>query len=157
MQTLTLVAAIVLTAGFTGNAAAGEAPDLNRLSWLEGSWAGSKDGIESEEHWTSVNGGALLAMHRDVKDGRMTSFEFLRIATTKEGTFYFGSPNSAPPTPFRVVDMADKRVTFENKTHDFPQRIQYWLDEHDALHARIEGPIKGESVSEEWVWKKVVR
>ena len=61
---------------------------------------------------------------------------------------------SAPPTPFRLVESADKRAVFENKEHDFPQRILYWIDAAGALHARIEGPQDGRTVSEEWVWTR---
>ena len=108
-----------------------------------------------EEYWTSTKGGALLGMHRDVKGDRMTSFEFLRIQSTPEGTFYFASPRSAPPVRFELVSAGERRVMFENKTHDFPQRIEYWLDRTDGLHARIEGPIDGKTVSEEWTWKRM--
>ena len=128
--------------------------DISKLSWLEGLWTGSRNGVEFEERWTSVKGQALLALHREVKNGRMSAFEFLRIDSTKEGVFYFSSPNSAKPTPFKLVELAERRVAFENKTHDFPQRILYWLDGQGALHARIEGSMDGKIASEEWVWTK---
>jgi hypothetical protein len=128
--------------------------DLHRLSWLEGLWTGTKDGVETEERWTSTKGGALLGLHRDVKNGRMVWFEFFRVDTTQDGAFYFASPGAAAATPFRLVSMGDRRVVFENKAHDFPQRILYWLDAEGSLHARIEGPKKGKEVAEEWIWKK---
>jgi hypothetical protein len=139
---------------FIGAAAAAEEVDIHKLAWLEGLWTGTKNGIEMEERWSSTKGGALLGMHRDVKDGRMISYEFLRIGTTKEGAFYFASPRSQAPTPFKLVTLGDKRVVFENNEHDFPKRILYWLDQSGALHARIEGPLKGKEVAEEWVWRK---
>ena len=128
--------------------------DLSRLSWLEGQWAGTRDGVSTEEQWTAPRGGSLLGLHRDVKAERMISFEFLRIETTKDGAFYFASPRSAPPTPFRLVELGDRKVVFENKQHDFPQRILYWLDAAGALHARIEGPQSGKTVGEEWTWTR---
>jgi hypothetical protein len=141
----------VLLVGLCRTAGAG---DVEKLSWLEGRWAGEKDGVAMEEHWTSAAGGALLGLHRDVKGGKVVSWEFLRIGTTPEGTFYFASPRSAPPTPFKLVEATDKRAVFENEAHDFPQRILYWLDEKGALHARIEGPQGGQTVSEEWTWTR---
>ncbi len=134
--------------------AASPSPDVNRLQWLEGRWSGEKDGVTLTEQWTPPVGGALLGVHSDVKGGRLVSWEFLRIDSTAEGTFYFASPRSAPPTAFKLVELDDKRVVFENKQHDFPQRILYWLDAKGALHARIEGPHGGQSVSEEWVWAR---
>lgn len=146
--------AVLSILGVVGTAHSAEEFDLGKLSWLEGIWKGTKDGVAMEEHWSSTAGKALIGMHRDVKNGRMVSFEFLRIDTTQDGAFYFASPRSAPPTPFRLIELRDKRVVFENKEHDFPQRILYWLDERGALHARIEGVYKGKEESEEWVWTK---
>ncbi len=127
---------------------------VESLAWLEGRWQGESGGIAMEEHWTPLRGGALLGMHRDVKGGRMVSFEFLRIQATPEGTFYYASPNSRPPVAFKLVESGERRAVFENKQHDFPQRILYWLDAQGAMHARIEGPQGGTTVSEEWVWTR---
>lgn len=152
-----LIAVAAVPAGFAAPVPGVTTPawDLSRLSWLAGVWTGTQDGVEMEEVWLPPKGGALLGMHRDVRDGRMVSWEFFRIATTESGTFYFTSPRSAPPTLFRLVEMDGRRAVFENKEHDFPQRILYWLDEAGALHARIEGPQGGKTVSEEWTWTKV--
>jgi len=130
------------------------ASDPSRLSWMEGHWTGTTKGVAMEEIWTAPRGGALLGLHRDVRDAKMISFEFIRIDITPEGATYFASPRSKPATPFRAVEWGDKRVVFENKEHDFPQRILYWLDGAGALHARIEGPQGGKTVGEEWTWTK---
>ena len=130
------------------------ADDAQALGWLAGHWAGEKDGVSMEEHWTRAAGGTLLGVHRDVQSGRTLSWEFMRIATTEEGTFYFASPRAAPATAFKLVEAAGRRAVFENLQHDFPQRILYWLDDEGALHARIEGPLQGRAVAEEWVWRR---
>ena len=97
----TMMAAVVavLAAGPFGAAAEG---DVEGLSWMQGRWTGEKDGVTSEEHWTDAAGGAMLGLHRDLKGGRMVSWEFLRIGTTAAGTFYFASPRSKPPTPVQA-------------------------------------------------------
>jgi hypothetical protein len=153
-----MLSAVVLSAGWPAAARVSsqdEAAAVERLAWLEGRWQGESGGVAMEEQWTSVRGGALLGLHRDVKAGRMVSFEFLRIQATPQGTFYYASPNSRPPVAFRLVEAADRRAVFENPEHDFPKRILYWLDAAGALHARIEGPQGGKTVAEEWVWTKV--
>lgn len=53
-----------------------------------------------------------------------------------------------------MIEQGDKRVVFENAEHDFPQRIIYWMSNDGALHAKIEGKIKGEAASEEWTWRR---
>ena len=145
--------AVVMLAGLVQAAPV----DVASLGWLEGRWSGEKDGVFPEELWTGVRGGAVLGLHRDIKGDSVVSWEFFRIAGTKDGVVYFASPRSAPPTPFTLVESGKQRAVFENKQHDFPQRILYWLDAEGAMHARIEGPQAGKTVSEEWVWKKAGR
>lgn len=127
--------------------------EVASLGWLEGRWSGEKDGVFSEELWTGVRGGAVLGLHRDIKGERVVSWEFFRIDATKDGVVYFASPRSAPPTPFTLVESGPQRAVFENKAHDFPQRILYWR-EGAVLRARIEGPMDGKTVSEEWAWTR---
>ena len=49
----------------------------------------------------------------------------------------------------------EKKAVFSNPGHDFPQRIIYWVDGDEALHARIEGEVNEKSKSREWVWKRI--
>lgn len=130
------------------------AHEIERLAWFEGRWEGVSGGTSMEEQWTSLRGGALLGLHRDVKAGRMVSFEFLRIQKTPEGILYFASPRSRPPVAFKLVELGARRAVFENREHDFPQRVLYWIDAAGAMHARIEGPQGGKTVSEEWAWTR---
>ena len=150
----TTLAAVIAFSCVSGAQAQAPASGVENLAWFEGRWEGESDGLTMEEQWTSVRGGALLGVHRDVKGGRMVSFEFLRIEATPEGTFYYASPRSKPPVPFKLVESGATRAVFENRQHDFPQRILYWLDAKGAMHARIEGPQGGKTVSEEWIWTR---
>jgi hypothetical protein len=43
-----------------------------------------------------------------------------------DGIFYIAQPQGNPPTEFRLTESLGNRVVFENKAHDFPQRIVYW-------------------------------
>ena len=149
-----VLALAALPAGGVEPAAAAPNPVVG-LAWLAGSWTGTQDGVASEETWTSPEGGGLVGMHKDVAGGRMISFEFFRIGPADGGGIaYFASPEGAPPTPFRLVELSDRRVVFENSTHDFPQRILYWLDTQGRLHARIEGALDGQPAAEEWRWTR---
>ena len=146
--------ALLLLAGSITMGASGPTPDLSTLQWLAGNWAGSKDGVEMEELWQKPKGNTMLGVHRDVKDGRTVSFEFLRIEATADAITYWASPHGRPATPFKMIEQSDKRVVFENAGHDFPQRIIYWISNDGSLHAKIEGKIKGEPASEEWTWRR---
>ena len=124
-------------------------PKLEDLSWMTGHWAGSSDGWDMEEVWTAPAGGMMLGMHRDVK-GSKASFEFIRIAATKDGVIYFAQPGGKPPTPFKLTEVTSSRAVFSNPEHDFPKRITYTLSD-GRLCARVDGD--GEK-AEEWCWTK---
>jgi hypothetical protein len=147
---------LLVLLGLTMDAAPGPS-GVETLDWMAGSWAGSARGIDAEEIWTAPRGGALLGVHRDVQEGRMSGFEFFRIQADEKGPVYWASPGGRPATAFRLKESGPRRVVFENPEHDFPQRILYWLAEDGALHARVEGTLKGKLESEEWRWTRASR
>jgi hypothetical protein len=130
------------------------APSVDSLAWLAGSWAASDRGVDHEEHWMAPKGGAMVGMHRTVRGGRMVEFEFLRIEAKDGALVYLSMPNGrSPATPFTLKALDGQRVTFENPTHDFPQRVIY-RREGETLHARIEGTENGKPGSMEWSWRR---
>lgn len=150
---------LLLLLGLAPGASVFAAPaprEISALSWLAGSWGGTADGVTSEEHWTSAAGGGLVGMHKDVQSGKMTGFEFLRIEVdAQQRICYVSMPGGAPPTSFCAVEVGERRVVFENREHDFPQRILYWLTADGRLHARIEGPLDGKEAAMEWTWSRL--
>lgn len=119
---------------------------IDDLAFMAGHWTG--EGID--EVWLAPQSGLMTGMNRTVKNSR-ASFEFFRIAATKEGIIYFTQPNGQPATPFTLTESSKGRAVFSNPEHDFPKRIIYFM--RDArLCARIEGD-GGEG--EEWCWSKV--
>lgn len=144
---------LILLLAFLAVPAFAAEPKVEDLKWIAGHWGATIDGVEMEELWLAPNGGLMLGMHRDVKGGRAVSFEFLRIAMTKEGIAYLAQPGGKPATPFRLIESSAGRAVFENPTHDFPTRILYWM-KGAQLCAAIEGKMDGKDVHEEWCWSK---
>ena len=154
MNRLASTLGVVLVLAGSPLSGAGPA-DIASLSWLAGSWEGKDvSGLEMEEVWTAPKGGAMLGLHRDVKDGKLASFEFLRIEAGTGGLVYQAQPRGRPATPFPLKESTARKVVFENLKHDFPQRVLYWMTDDGALHARVEGMQKGQLVGEEWSWKR---
>jgi hypothetical protein len=146
-----VMAIFAATAGASANDQATK-PTIADLSWLAGSWTGTTQGIEMEEHWTAPKGNSMVGLHRDVGKGRTLLFEFLRIEQHGDQIVYLSMPNGrSPATPFPLKEVSGTRVVFENLKHDFPQRIIYWKDGND-LRARIEGSQNGKTSGEEWRW-----
>jgi hypothetical protein len=126
-------------------------PTMQDLSWMHGHWAGKVNGVEMEEVWLEPRGGLMTGMHRDVREGKGASFEFLRIVSLDSGLAYLAQPQGQPPTAFRLAESKPNRVVFANPEHDFPRRIIYWLQD-SKLCARVEGPAG--TRGEEWCWTK---
>lgn len=146
--------AVIGFAGLNVNLQAADAPDLSALAWMAGNWTGLEGDVEMEELWQAPKGNSMLGLHRDVAKGRTVSFEFLRIEAMPDGVTYWASPGGRPAVPFRLKELKDRRVVFENPKHDFPQRIIYWLGEDGTLHAKIEGTQGSKSSSMEWTWRR---
>lgn len=108
---------------------------IEDVAWIAGNWTGTMGTSEIEERWTPPKGGAMLAVARTVKDGRMRMHEYLRIIERDGGLVYVAQPWGNPKTEFPLVEMDGKRLVFENPRHDSPQRITYELSNEGVLTA----------------------
>ncbi|MCE9522996.1 MAG: DUF6265 family protein, partial [Alphaproteobacteria bacterium] len=126
---------------------------IEDLSWLAGHWLETKNGLDVREHWMAPHGGVLLGVGLTTKGNETKSFEFFRVAKTPIGLSYFASPHGAPATEFKAVEICADKIVFENKAHDFPQRVIYARGKNGTLDARIEGTIKGKLEGEDWHYK----
>jgi hypothetical protein len=122
---------------------------VEALAWMSGAWVEDTPKGRVAETWLGPGNGVMVAVNLSTFAGGRKSFEFLRIADTADGVTYFASPGGRPATEFRLKELGEQRVVFENAGHDFPQRILYWR-EGEALVARIEGSIQGRSRSQQW-------
>lgn len=145
---MTRLAALLL-AFFCTPAIAQSPSRVAALDWMTGTWSQQSAQGQVTESWLGPANGVMVAVNLTTGAGGRKSFEFLRIADAGDGFSYFASPGGRAPVEFRLKELADRRVTFENAAHDFPQRIVYWRD-GDALVARVEGTLRGSPRHEEW-------
>src|SRR5437870_3846932 len=136
MQTTFRLALAVLALSANSLSAQQTTPTrITSLSWLAGEWSGSRGAVTFEERWTPAAGGVMLGNGRTIKGEQMVEFEFLRIIERDGKLVYVAQPNGAPPTDFVMSATADKSITFENPTHDFPKQIRYTLRDDGKLEA----------------------
>jgi len=147
------VLAVILWCGGT-LAQGSENVALADLGWMAGHWVGKSGEVVMEEFWTTPGGGIALGLHRDVFPDGSSFFEFLRVVNTERGLVYIASPRGTGTTEFVLVRLDGQSAEFENKEHDFPQRIIY-RREGDQLTARVEGQVNGTTTASEWVWDLV--
>ena len=121
--------------------------DVASLAWMSGCWASDSSEHGTEEHWMAPVANMMLGMSRTIKGGRTAEYEFMRIAVGESGkVFYVATPSGQATASFELIRSGAREVVFENKTHDFPQRIMYRRD-GDRLLASIEGRINGHDKS----------
>ena len=126
---------------------------IEQLAWLAGSWSSvNESGYTTEEHWIAPKGGMMLAVNRTSKKGK-AQFEFLRIQQKSGSLSLFASPGGRPPVEFKLAEIKENQVVFENPEHDFPQKITY-RRETTFLHVRIEAVDNGQTRKIEWTWKR---
>ncbi len=117
------------------------APQIDKLAWLAGSWRMEKAGRVVEEQWMTPAAGAMLGMSRTVAKNRVVEFAFLQIREGPGGTlFYVYQPSGDKEAAYQLLSLKDNEVVFENREHDFPQRILYTHQADGSVVAAIEGP-----------------
>ena len=126
------------------------AQEIEKLFWMTGTWTQTREGETVQESWLGPRGKMMVAVNLTTSARRGTSFEYLRIADTPSGLAYLASPGGKPPVEFKLKELGDKRVVFENLANDFPQRVMYWMEPDGAMKARIEGTAQGKTRGMEW-------
>lgn len=78
-------------------------------------------------------------------DGDTLFKENLKIDLVEGVPYYIVTiPPKKEPVLFKLVQGDDHNAIFENREHDFPQRISYMLQTNNSLKVRLEGIEKGE-------------
>ncbi|MFT3912874.1 MAG: DUF6265 family protein [Anaeromyxobacteraceae bacterium] len=150
LSTTWIVGVTLLAMGEAPKVPAPEVPDL---SFMQGSWCGGSDGATEEEVWLAPRGALLLGMHRDVRPGRPTSFEFLRIELAPGRTAYVAQPQGRPPVRFLLASHGPRFVLFANPAHDFPKRIRYERVDEDRLTASVDAGADGKK-EQRFTWRR---
>lgn len=112
----------------------------DKLKFMAGCWQGPIDRETMvEEIWTTPTQNLMTSTTRYIKKGRATSFEFSRIMSTDSSVTFSASSEGKPFDEYKMIQLADEYVVFENTTKTFPQRISYRLASDGDLIPRNEG------------------
>src|SRR5690554_5381739 len=119
---------------------------LEQLQWLLGSWVNEFTPEFSKESWIKENDSTFSAYSFTTVNQDTVFAERMVIQQKKENVLMTvaQAPNYENPVIFRLISSENGEFVFENKNHDFPQRIVYTNPVKDSLHAWIEGPLEGE-------------
>lgn len=115
---------------------------VNRLHWLNGSWAMKTDDGTVTEQWKPVNDSLMEGSSDFVKGDSVIPFETIRIFI-RDTSFYYEAKavgqNNEQPVEFKLSSFSDTGFVAENPQHDFPKRITYRLINKDSVHAFVDG------------------
>jgi hypothetical protein len=118
-------------------------PTINDVAFMSGCWAQSGAEKGSDEVWLRPAGGTMLGMGRTVKNEKSVTHEFMQIREGNGGLTFLANPSGQEAASFRMITLTKVKIVFENKEHDFPQRVIYELVAPDKLTGRIEGVENG--------------
>ena len=111
---------------------------LNDFNWLIGKWQTQKERALITETWHKLSDNTFEGVGTT-----SNSAESLRLLAMSGEIFYFAKVSHNPtPIAFKLIQCKDKSYIFENKLHDFPNKIAYRQISKTALQIIVSG--KGE-------------
>ncbi len=119
-------------------------PEMNLLI---GTWQMNTTKGVLIETWKYNNDSTLKGISYFVKRNDTTIQETIEIIYRNKNVYYIptvNGQNNNSPVSFLLIKNENNRYVFENKKHDFPQRIIYNIQSNNSIEANIEGEMKGE-------------
>lgn len=130
---------------------------LDKAKWLVGEWGSTSKEGNLTETWSQLNDSTLSGKTLFVS-GKDTVFtETIEIVQKSDSLYYntqVSNQNNGKPVSFKNINISDELLIFENRKHDFPQRIAYNRISGDSLIASISGMKEGKESKESYPMKK---
>jgi hypothetical protein len=136
-------------------AGAQDAPTVAQVGWMAGCWEQAAGPRVIEEQWMRPRAGLMLGVSRTVVGDSLREYEQVALFQRGGHLIYAARPARQAPAEFTSIAVSDSAVTFENPTHDFPQRIIYRRRGADSLIARVEGMGGGELRGRDFAYRRV--
>jgi len=148
---------ILCLVGLSINANAQKEPSRT-FAFVLGSWEMQTAKGKIIEQWMQDPDQSLSGKsYRINAKGDSLLTESLKIKKIGKDTFYCSTvagQNEGKETCFKLITTKDETYVFEDKTHDFPQRIVYQNQGKNDLLAWIEGELNGKSRKSEFRYKR---
>ena len=124
-----------------------------------GTWQMDSDELIFEE-WTYVNDELYTGKTYYICNNDTTIIETLRLCYIDNIFCYCATieeQNEGKEIVFRLkhIENHGEKLTFENREHDFPQRIVYEFSFNNTMTASIEGTEEGENKQVEFKFSKI--
>jgi hypothetical protein len=130
---------------------------LQQLEWLLSQWQNSSPEGDFYESWIKTNDTSFTGTSLVIARGDTVFSESILLHQIGDNVYYsptVSDQNNAQPVSFKLISNTNGIFVFENKEHDFPQRIIYSNPQPDSLYARVEGNHNGIFRTEEFGMKR---
>lgn len=112
------------------------------LQRLAGTW--KQSGTFLYEKWEAGTTDTLRGeAYQQLPGAEKSTTEYLRIVRQADGSIVYQATvlnqNDSATIEFPLTFFTGNSWAFENPKHDFPQRIEYWLQDGETLRATISG------------------
>ena len=103
-----------------------DAVSLKKLGWLKGKWSRVTANVEQFETWNIISDSILSGEGYHIKSNNKKVTEKLTIKWLEKKLVYIADvPHNKKPVIFQNVVLNDTLAVFENKSHDYPNKISY--------------------------------
>ena len=120
--------------------------ELEKAKWLIGEWQNNSHDGNLTEVWERKNDSTFFGKSSFVVGIDTASSETINIEQSDNQLFYIPTvkgQNAGKSVKFTLTSSTGSQLIFENKNHDFPQKISYTLISNDSLLAEISGLMEG--------------
>lgn len=125
------------------------------FNWLVGKWKLESDRVELYEEWKTDGKHRLKGESYVMRDDQKQVSEILFLEKFDDQWAYIALPEGQSIALFALVNSENNEFVFENKEHDFPQRIIYRLINQGEISASVEGEKNGELKTMNFKFTKV--
>ena len=125
------------------------------LKLFPGKWKMEIENAEVYEEWELINEDEMIGKNYTLQEGIKIINESLFLRKIYNRWIYIAAPEVEKITLFSLVEQTPKKFLFENKKHDFPQRIIYEFHKDGNMTATIEGNVNGEFKRREFSFRIV--
>ncbi len=123
-----LIFAVFLGLGASNDEATAKL-SIKKLHWLKGKWSRVSAGTEHFEIWQIKRDSLLEGESYYEKPGKKKVTEKMSIKWVGKDLVYIADvAENEEPVNFRNILLNDSMAVFENRSHDYPNRITYIKD-----------------------------
>ncbi|MBK8845473.1 MAG: hypothetical protein IPO27_02500 [Bacteroidetes bacterium] len=148
---------LFLAAMFLSMTMLGHAQDF-KIDNFDGVFVSNAEGGAMQELWTKINDTTSHGQSVIISANGDTTFLENVLVKKVKGVWYYAptvtDQNEGKEVLYKLISAESNTYTFENKNHDFPQRIIYSFTDKKIVNARIEGEVKGELRGEDFQFSR---